>query len=342
MNMNRFLTALAALIILATSVAPAAQLPRAKLTITSAIALDTTAHTVTLPLYKGRVGMDIVWFILTDASDPGVAKKLGVNYAPSLRNVGYSVIQVATKSADGTFSFAGEPSFAPARTYVAGPTGFPPTQARPGGVADQRYSPFVTLTNSMKGVVFNAPIVATGDAPSDVTTHTDTEDRVVAIDIAKKTVTLVLARGFFEDKPVYYLSTEVSDPYAASVERATFVQRLRRASSAGEIPIGVVANDLLKNPPQGLVYLASRTPLGTDATLANAAMIGSPFNVLSAAPDLAHLYADGGYSPLWNVMLVNTPQDKRITSYARIAPLAKAAGFVVNCPIVAYGDASGY
>ena len=34
------------------------------------------------------------------------------------------------------------------------------------------------LTNSMRGVVFNAPIVAIGDAPSDVTTHADTEDRV--------------------------------------------------------------------------------------------------------------------------------------------------------------------
>jgi hypothetical protein len=33
-------------------------------------------------------------------------------------------------------------------------------------------------------VVYNAPIVATGDGPFDVTHHTNTEDRVLGIHIA--------------------------------------------------------------------------------------------------------------------------------------------------------------
>ncbi|HUA09090.1 MAG TPA: hypothetical protein VMA98_07415 [Candidatus Acidoferrales bacterium] len=317
-------------------------LPHAQFTITSALSLDTTTHTVTLPLHRGVEEGHTVWFILTDVSNAAIAKKLGINYAPSLAQLGSGAIQKGTKNADGTFTFAGAPLFKPTRSYVAGPNGFPPKSATPGSKADAAYSPFVTLTNSMSGVVFNAPIVASGDNPSDVTTHTDTEDRVVAIDTKKMTVTLTAARGFFNGKPVYYLSPDASDPVAASVERATYAPNLAKASANGEIPIGVVLDGpQTGDAPQGLEYLALRTPLGQDATLANAATIGAPFNVLASAPDLAHLYTDSGYSPLWNVMVVGAPQKERLTSYAQIAALAKPAGFVVNCPVVAYGD-EGY
>lgn len=272
-----------------------ALLPRAQLTITSAVAVDTVTHTVTLPLHKGTAKGETVWFILTDASDARIAKKLGVNYAPALKQLGAAAVQTGSKNSDNTFTFSGAPSFTAGRTYVAGPHGFPPSSATPGGVAEDTYSPFITLTNSMEGVVFNAPIVATGDHPSDVTTHTDTEDRVVAIDLTKHTVTLVLARGFFDGKPIYYISTEASDPVASSVERATLVSRLAKASESAEIPIGVVADGPQRGTaPQGLAFLALRTPLAADATLTNAATIMSSFNVLSNAPDLAHPYADNG------------------------------------------------
>jgi hypothetical protein len=340
--MKSFLIALG-FVALCGGLAPAAQLPHAKFTIASAISIDTTTHTVTLPLHKGIEEGKTVWFILTDASDAAIAKKLGLNFAPSLANLGSDAIQKGTKNADGTFTFAGAPSFKATRTYVAGKTGFPPDSATPGGKGDPEYSPFVTLANSMQGVVFNAPIVASGDGPFDVTTHTNTEDRVVAIDTAHETVTLVLARGFFNGKPVYYLSTEASDPVASSVERATYVPLLAKASDAAEIPIGVVADGpQTGSAPQGLAFLALRTPLAEDATLANAATIMSSFNVLSVAPDLKNLYASNGYTPLWNVMVVGAPQTKRLTTYAQIAAGAKAAGFVVNCPVVAYGDDSGY
>jgi hypothetical protein len=314
-------------------------LPHSQFTIASALAVDSTNHTATLPLYRGIEEGKTVWYILTDASDSAVARKFGVNFAPNLASIGTAATQRATENSDGTYTFEGAPSFSAARTYVASPTGFPPASATPGGKADPEYSPFVHA-QGIAGVL-NAPIVATGDGPFDVTTHTNTEDRVLAIDTTKMTVTLTLARGFFNGKPVYYLSPEASDPVAASVERATYAPNIGKASSSAEIPIGVVVNGpQTGSVPQGLAYLTLRTPLDQDATLANAATIGSPFNVLSLAPDLAHPYADNGYSPLWDVMVVGTPQSNRLTGYAQVAPLAKAAGFVVNCPVVAYGDES--
>jgi hypothetical protein len=341
--MKRVFSALAGLLALTIGCAQAAQLPHSKFTITSLLAVDTTTHTATFRLRKGTEEGKTVWFIVTDASNAKAARKLGVNYAPSLAAIGRDAIQKATLNDDATFTFAGAPSFKATRTYVAGSTGFPPASATAGSKGDPEYSPFVTLANTMQGVVFNAPIVATGDGPFDVTTHTNTEDRVVAIDTNAGTVTLVLARGFLNDKPIYYLSTEASDSVASSVERATYVPLLAKAASAAEIPIGVVVDGPQTGPaPQGLDFLALQTPLSVDATTANAATITSSFNVLSAAPSLKNPYADNGYSPLWNVMVVGAKQSRRLTNYAQIAPLAKAAGFVVNCPVVAYGDDSGY
>jgi hypothetical protein len=334
--MKQHLAAIAAAFIaLLPATAPSAELPHSKLTITSVISLDTTAHTATFPLHKATEDGRTVWYIVTDASDAAVAKKLGVNFAPNLAGVGAAATQKATKNSDGTYHLEGAPSFKPVRTYVASAGGFPPKSATPGGKADPGYSPFVHF-DGIPGVI-NAPVVATGDGPFDVTTHTNTEDRVVAIDTANKTVTLVLARGFFNGKPILYLSTESSDPVASSVERATFTPKLGKAIEAAEIPIGVVVDGPKTGAePQGLAYLALQTPLDKDATAANAASIASSFNVLSLAPDLSQPYAQNGYTPLWNVFVVGTKQEKRLTNYGEIAPMSKAAGFVVNCPVVAY------
>jgi hypothetical protein len=306
----------------------------------SVLGVDTTAHTATFPLHHGVSHGKSVWYILTDASDASVAKTRGLDFAPDIANLGAAAIASATQSA-GDIVFAGAPDFSPSRTYVASAAGFPPKSATPGGVADAAYSPFVRVAG-INGVL-NAPIVATGDGPFDVEQHTNTHDRVIAIDTAKHTITLVLARGFIDGKPVYYLSTEASDPVASAVERATYVPRLAKASAAAEIPIGVV----VKGPSapmdaQGLTFLTLDTPIGTDATAANVTTIGSPFNVLSLVPNTKNPYEENGYSPLWNVMAVGAPQTKRITSYAGIAPIAKPAGFAVNCPAIAFGDSAAY
>jgi hypothetical protein len=340
LSMRTTVTATCAVsLLVGTHAASAATEPASAFFFESIVSVDAGKHTVTLPLHRGLAKDKTVWYIVTDASDVSVARKESVDYAPDIAKLGDTAIAKATTSA-GIVEFPGAPDFSPLRSYVAGATGFPPKSAMPGGVADDAYSPFVEVDG--RGGVLNAPIVATGDGPFDVTTHSNTEDRVVAIDTANKTVTLVLSRGFVDGKPVFYLSTEASDPIAASVERATYVSRLAKADSAGAIPIGVVANGpQIGSNVQGLAYLALKTPLGDDATVANAGDIGSPFNVLSLAPDIANPYAENGYSSLWSVFVVGNAQANRLTSYAEAAPIAKPAGFVVNCPAIAFDTGAG-
>ena len=66
-------------------------LPRSHLTEQSAIRVDLSNETVRLPIYRGTAPVphrpgktETVWYVLLDASDPGLADDLGVNYAPKL------------------------------------------------------------------------------------------------------------------------------------------------------------------------------------------------------------------------------------------------------------------
>ncbi|MBV8489442.1 MAG: hypothetical protein JO199_02850 [Candidatus Eremiobacteraeota bacterium] len=338
--MMKTITALfcSALWLLPSAPASADALPKSDFFVPSAMSIDTTTHTATFPLHRGTANGKTVWYILTDASDADVAKSMGLVYAPDLADLGNDAIVGASSNA-GTPAFPDAPDFTPGRMYVSSVTGFPPAMAVPGAMAPEGYSPFVRIAG-IAGVL-NAPIVATGDGPFDVTMHRNTHDRVIAIDPKAMTVTLVLARGFVDGKPVYYLSTEASDKTAATVERATYAPRLAKAKAAATIPIGVVLNGpQLGDAPQGLTYLALRTSLGADATADDVENIGSPFNVLSLAPDLSHPYAANGYSPLWSAQIVGGAQSKRLTQYADVASLAQPAGFVVNCPAIAF--AGGY
>lgn len=320
-------------------------MPRDHVVLTSAIAVDAAAGTVTLPLHRGSAAGKTVWYIVTDSSDKTDAAKRGVVYAPFLARVGEGCTDCLHRASEtnGALRYAGAPDFGAQRAFKPGATGFPPAAAAPGATASAAYSPFVKLGS----VVLNAPIVATGDAPHDVTTHTDTLDRVVAIDPRAKTVTLALIRGFAGGKRVLYISTEASDAGAAAIERATYVPSLK--AKAGLIPIDVVANGI----KQGLGFAALHGNLDKPATYADAASLGSPLNVLASFPTGATAAA---YTPLWNVVVLAwkpaalaAHKDVVLTGPADIAahdadlsgPGGKPAGpvgFVVNCPVVAYVD----
>lgn len=206
--------------------------------------------------------------------------------------------------------------------------------------------------------VLNAPIVATGDGPFDVVKHVNTADRVLAIDVVKRTVTLLLSHGFAEGRRVVYVSTEASDPMVATIERATYVPSL--ALAGGEISIIVFANGQggAANPQrQGLAYAAFDGKLRNDATTGNAAMLDTPRSILSAFPTGA---TAATYSPLWSVsMAVWSPsaivsgQNTLQTDQASVYELLKArtltgpdgkpfgsVGILVNCPVIAYLDAA--
>src|SRR5579864_1289194 len=65
-------------------------LPTQNLVLESALQVDLSKETVRLPLYKGTANGHTVWFILTEASDAGLAKNTGLNYAPKLANIAIS------------------------------------------------------------------------------------------------------------------------------------------------------------------------------------------------------------------------------------------------------------
>jgi len=329
-------------------------LPRENLVLESALQVDLTHETVRLPLYKGTANGHTVWFILTEASDQGLAKNSGLNYAPKLANIAISCpdcVQTVTqdsptadqnKFGPAVLHFAGEPDFSPTRTLVPGPNGFPPASSSPGGIAGKGYSPFIRIAGS--SVVYNAPIVATGDGPFDVVHHTNTADRALAIHIAPSPapgqyldsyVDLLLVKGFDAGQPILYLSTEADDPVAAVLERSVYVPALANAAynggddflgSARERLFGFINGQTGANnrQAQGFQNIVLDGHAAEDASAGNTSLInalrkgGDLLNVFGDFPTLKDPRHADAYSPLWDAQLgqwtqkaINEGLDKR-------------------------------
>jgi len=315
-------------------------LPRNHLTLESAIQVDLSQETVRLPLYKGEANGKTAWFILLDASDVGLAHDLGVNYAPKLANIAISCsacVQTVTLDsptpAQNPFGqalvhFKGAPDFSPTRIAVPGPNGFPLAKFQPGAVAGPGYSPFIQIAGSP--VVYNAPIVATGDGPFDVVHHTNTGDRVLGIHIAPPTsppgqfleswVDMLFVKGFDAGQPILYLSTDAGQPLTAVLERSTYVPALDKAAynggddflgSARERLFGFVNGQTGATNPQaqGFVNLVRDGHTSEDASADNTALInalrngGDLLNVFGDFPTLADPRHADAYSPLWDAQL---------------------------------------
>ena len=315
-------------------------LPRDHLTEESAIQVDLSNETVRLPLYKGEAYGKTAWFILLDASDAGLAHDLGVNFAPKLANLAIgcpTCVQTVTLDnptpAQNPFGpalvhFQGAPDFSPTRIAVPGPNGFPLAQFQPGAVAGPGYSPFIRIAGSP--VVYNAPIVATGDGPFDVVHHTNTGDRVLGIHIAPATAPsgqflesyadLLFVKGFDAGQPIVYLSTDAGQPLTAVLERSTYVPALNNAAynggddflgSARERLFGFINGQTGANNPQaqGFVHLVRDGHASEDASAGNTALInalrngGDLLNVFGDFPTLADPRHAQAYSPLWDAQL---------------------------------------
>src|SRR6266581_3727418 len=315
-------------------------LPRDHLTEESAIQVDLSHETVRLPLYKGEAHGKTAWFILLDASDAGLAHDLGVNYAPKLANIGIgcpACVQTVTLDsptpAQNPFGqalvhFKGAPDFSPTRIAVPGPNGFPLAKFQPGAVAGPGYSPFIQIAGS--SVVYNAPIVATGNGPFDVVHHTNTGDRVLGIHIAPATspsgqfleswVDMLFVKGFDAGQPILYLSTDAGQPLTAVLERSTYVPALDKVAynggddflgSARERLFGFVNGQTGATNPQaqGFVHLIRDGHASEDASAGNTALInalrngGDLHNVFGDFPTLRDPRHADAYSPLWDAQL---------------------------------------
>ena len=151
--------------------------------------VDTAHSTVTRPLHGGRMrDRRSVWYVLTDASDARTARRLGLDYAPKLRNTPDAALRTAyARGAHLVFS-RGTVDFSPRRVVRPGrsPAAFPPVEARPGAVGDRGYSPLVRVTNR-HDIILNASVVAFDvpasriEYPDGKVDHDVVTDRAVAI-----------------------------------------------------------------------------------------------------------------------------------------------------------------
>jgi len=264
----------------------------------------TPRGTVTLPLFKGAVktpsGLKPAWYIILDAGNQVEAERLGVNFSKKLPNAG-DAARPATRQADGTFLFgSGIVDFSPNRVVVSGPEerAFPPTTAQPGSVGDADYSPLVRVD----GIVYDAPVVAAAVEDADISfpngnpNYALVHDQVVAIDAARRTVTMSLINGYSFGKPVFYISTDSSDPTVSAIEGNTFAPRMRR------LEVGI--DDIARSAVERIFIATNGASQGGCANpqrqgLSAALLDGHrPNNTFGGIPTTAT-----DYSPVWDANL---------------------------------------
>ncbi len=318
--------------------------------------VDQEAGTVTLPLYEGQMESgESVWYILTDTDDAANAAALGLNHSPKLTYaaVGRGV-RTATLESDASLTFAqGTVDFAPERMLTPGaePNFFPPSEFQPGSVGDENYTPLVKVENA-GGYIYNAPMVAFDVTAEELNLFCNSDadpsvvhDKVVAICPEEQTVTLELTPGISFARPNLYLSTDASNPLAATLEGATLAPALE------DITVG---RDDSAFSAVERIFVFTNGPVGTDNPhrqgLNSAISDGrSPLNVLGGIPTVAT-----DYSPLWDMNLGEWTQEAIDAGYrSRLIEEFQILGFVeqgwvtgpggepygsvgiiVNCPIV--------
>lgn len=245
---------------------------------------------MTLPLYRGLSpdGKD-VFYIITEASDFGVARRMGVNYAPKLaKAIGSAGAQTVTLK-DGIMQFKGSVDFSPTYKVVAGdpPTYFPPKAADPGAIADAGWSSIVVLPS---GLVLNAQIV-----------HNDSGShlRLVALDLKGRQVTMSILDGVQGGKQYFYhLVTDASAPVPAVLEKGVYAPTLAKIPAFGKsLPSDDSA--LLGFSPvlNGRTDKGSGEDQGFSTALANGI---DPINVFTVGPENDDPAQTNNYSPLWD------------------------------------------
>ena len=351
-----------------------------RITMSSLLEVNLTRSFATLPLYEGTFDGESVWYVITDVSNEGLAEELGVNFAPRLANIteGCPGCAQQVESTDGILgrgevAFEGTVDFSPERVLVPGESEFPPERAEPGAIADANYSPFVQIEGS--DVVYNAPIVATGDGPFDVIDHADTHDRLMGIDPGGMTADLLFVRAFSHGEDIFYFSFDGSTPQQAVLERGTFTPVLGGSpfANASDHPGGARSAIFTflngqtgaESPPaQGADHVFSDGMLPETANLENGELLdalragGDAHNVLDSFTTLEDRELAALYSPLWDLRVgvwsseavtegLNVAQtdaneirqlaaEGLVTSPGGVA--LGSANIVINCPIFGFAD----
>lgn len=357
------------------------ELPRAKLTVKSIISTDLQTDTARLRLHRATVKGLPVWYVITEVSDQGLAKQLGLNFSPKLANLitpncppCVQTVRSGRVLGRTTVSRPGAPDFSPKRLLVPGPDGgFPPAMAAVGAQGKPGYSPFVRIAGTK--IVYNAPIVATGRGPFDVINHSNTHDRLFAIDAKNGTVDMGFIRAFAFGKEILYLSFEASSAGVGVLDRTTFVPALgltptadkSRDPKSSRSAIFVFTNGKTgaKSPPaQGSDHVIKDGLNALTFNRQNTNLLkalregGDAHNVLDGFPTLRTAAQRALYSPIWDVTMaewskaaVARGQNVAQTDANRIRQLAargvitspggtplRSDRNILNCPVIGFLD----
>ena len=293
---------------------------------------------VTLPLFRGvSPRNEPVDYIITDASDFDVARRMGVNYAPKMRHAVGDGAQRVTLDG-GVMRFRGAVDFTPEHLVIPGsPTApFPPKTARAGAVGDAEWSSMAVLPS---GVVLNVQVVHN---PS------GTHDRVKSIDLEKRTVTLSLLDGFQGGKQYYYhLVTDVSEALPAALENGVHTPRLAKVPGYGASRPADRSALLGFSPVlNGVTDTKTVQDQGFAASIVNGGI--DPINVFPIDPDNDDRSESNNYSPLWDAHVsmwtdaaVRGGKTRRITSFADLEGLVRA-GLVTSATINPPGSGNSF
>jgi len=307
----------------------------------SALAIDFTyrSATVTLPLYRGVAprGGD-VFYIITDASDFEVARRMGINYAPKMAKAAGTPGAQAVTLANGVMQFRGNVDFAPVYQVTPGPppTFFPPKSFRPGAVGDAEWSSMAVLPS---GTVLNVQMVHNASGK---------HDRLKAIDLKARTATLSLLDGVHDGKQYYYhLVTDVSADLPAVLEKGVFTPRLAKVPAFGKSRPGDDSALLGFSPVlNGTTVKGSGKDQGFSTSLANGGI--DPINIFPIAPRNGDRAMSNNYSPLWDAHVsmwtpaaISGGKVKRVGSLGELARLVKA-GMMTNAMINPPGASNPY
>jgi hypothetical protein len=340
--MNRLIIAILAIAAWAINTRPAAAqgIPN---TFASAIAIDKTNHTITLPLFRGQVtGMGRVFFILTESSDFNDAVARGINWSPKLRNaLGTAAVQNAQVSdlpagqtsfdfQEGIVQFSGTVDFSGTRLVVPGPSLFPlDPSSHAGPVGGPNYSPLFTTGN---GIVYNGSHVANG---------TGLHGKAILIDETKRQVTLRLTAGFYEHRNVLYLSLDASVTQIAALENVTYAANLNTAPIEGNDVPSVSAREPIIPIVNGATGFTNPDRQGLMSAVLGE---GDPLNMIREEPECSDPNVPANcsaleYSPLWDVHLVlwtqaaiNAGLRHLLTSHKDVETLFQSGAIVSATP----------
>ena len=284
---------------------------------------------VTLPLFRGLSPQnEPVFYIITDASDFDVARKMGINYAPKLRYAVGDGAQRVTLD-NGVMHFRGNVDFTPEHLVIPGSMmmPFPPKVAKAGAVSDAEWSSMAVLPS---GGVLNVQMVHNASG---------THDRVKSIDLTKRTVTMSLLDGFQGGRQYYYhLVTDVSEELPAALENGVHTPRLAKVPGYGQSRPADRSALLGFSPVlNGITDTKTHQDQGFAASIANGGI--DSINVFPIDPDNDNRSQENNYSPLWDAHVNMWTDDairrgkvRRITSFNDLDSLVRA-GLVTSAAI---------